>query len=413
MTNDQPGENGDVASPESQPPGGPVPWPASPASATAAMPAHSPRPEPSATGSPAVPALRTVLIVGAGLIGTSIGLALRELDIDVALDDTAAGRLALAVELGAGRRRLDAETFDLAVVAVPPSSVAGELLRLQSSNLAATYTDVASAKAEPQLQGETIGVDFGSYVGSHPVAGRERSGPAAAHSDLFIGRPWVITPTERSTPAALAHVHALAAACGAVAVEMSADEHDAALAAVSHLPHLVAALLAAQLVDADAATVALGGTGLHDTTRVAAGDANLWTQILVANADHLARALDGFADDVHRVRTALQQIANGDSTAVDALTQVLRAGVAGRARVPLKRGVPAAGFATVRVLVRDAPGELAALLRALADAQINVEDVRVEHDPGRQLGAVELDVRDDAVPALIACVRESGWTLYS
>jgi prephenate dehydrogenase len=357
--------------------------------------------------------LRKVLIVGAGLIGTSIGLALREIGIDVALDDTAAGRLALAVELGAGRRRVGGESFDLAVVAVPPAVVASELLHLQELSIAVTYTDVASAKAEPQVQGETIGVDFASYVGSHPVAGRERSGPAAAHSDLFVGRPWVVTPTPASTPQALAHVHELAAACGAVAVEMSADVHDAALATVSHLPHLVAALLAAQLVDAEPATVALGGTGLHDTTRVAAGDAELWTQILVANAGHLAGALESFANDVHVTLAALQRIAAGDSEAVEALMSTLRAGVAGRARVPLKRGAPAAGFATVPVMVRDAPGELAALLRALADAQINVEDVRVEHEPGRQVGVVELDVREDAVPALVACVRESGWALYS
>ncbi|MGH8889529.1 MAG: prephenate dehydrogenase [Acidothermaceae bacterium] len=357
--------------------------------------------------------LRKVLIVGAGLIGSSIGLALREFGIDVALDDRAIGRLALAVELGAGRPLLSGETFDVAVVAVPPGAVAGELKRIQQLSLARTFTDVASVKAEPQADAEAIAVEMSTYVGGHPVAGRERSGPAAAHGDLFAGRPWVVTPTPVSTRDAINDVKALIAACGAIAVEMDADDHDAALAVVSHLPHVVAALLAAQLVGADDATVALGGSGLHDTTRVAAGDAQLWSQILAANASHLAVALSRFAADATRTVAELERIAAGDGPAIAALADTLSAGVAGRARVPLKRGVPATGFATVPVVVRDAPGELAALLRALADAQINVEDVRVEHEPGRPVGVVELDVRDDAVPALVACVRDAGWQLSS
>lgn len=359
------------------------------------------------------PAVRKVLIVGAGLIGSSIGLALRETGADVALDDRAIGRLALAVELGAGRTATSGETFDVAIVAVPPGAVAGELKRLQDLKLARTLTDVASVKAAPQVEAQAIGVDMTTYVGGHPIAGRERSGPAAAHGDLFAGRPWALTPTEASSEAAVDDVKALIRACGAIAVEMDAEAHDAALAVVSHLPHVVAALLAGQLLEADDATVALGGTGLHDTSRVAAGDAALWSQILAGNASHLAAALSKFATAAGRTVAALEQIAAGDSRAVEALTETLRAGVAGRARLPLKRGVPAGGFATVPVVVRDAPGELAGLLRALADAQINVEDVRVEHEPGRQVGVVELDVRDDAVPALVACVREAGWQLYS
>jgi len=357
--------------------------------------------------------VRKVLVVGAGLIGSSIGLALREVEIDIALDDRAVGRLALAVELGAGRPVVPGETFDVAIAAVPPAVVASELKRIQKLNLARTYTDVASVKAEPQAEAEAIGVDMASYVGGHPVAGRERSGPAAAHGDLFVGRPWVVTPTSASSRVAIDDVRALIAACGAIAVEMDADAHDAALAVVSHLPHVVASLLAAQLVGADDATVALGGTGLHDTTRVASGDAELWSQILASNASHLAAALSRFAADASRTVEELERIAGGELPAIAALTETLSAGVAGRARMPLKRGVPATGFATVPVVVRDAPGELAALLRALADAKINVEDVRVEHEPGRPVGVVELDVRDEAVPALVACVREAGWQLYT
>ncbi|HZV27823.1 MAG TPA: prephenate dehydrogenase/arogenate dehydrogenase family protein, partial [Acidothermaceae bacterium] len=109
--------------------------------------------------------IRRVLIVGAGLIGTSIGLALRQRFVDVALEDHAPGRLALATELGAGRPSAAGERFDVAVVAVPPAAVASELLRLQRLDLARTYTDVASAKAEPQREAELTGVDMSTYVG--------------------------------------------------------------------------------------------------------------------------------------------------------------------------------------------------------------------------------------------------------
>jgi prephenate dehydrogenase len=159
--------------------------------------------------------------------------------------------------------------------------------------------------------------------------------------------------------------------------------------------------------------VALGGPGLHDTTRVAAGDPDLWTQILLANAEHLATALSGFANDVARTVDDLQRIAAGDRAGSQSLTETLRRGAAGRARVPVKRGQPAAGFVTVPIVVRDAPGELASVLRTLGDAGINIEDVRMEHDPGRARGVVELDVREDAASKLVACLQEAGWEVYS
>ena len=362
---------------------------------------------------------RSVLIIGSGLIGTSIGLALRELGVDVVLHDTDPGRVALAVELGAGRRwrtgerhGSDAERFDIAVVAVPPDAIAAEILRLQQLDVANTFTDVGSAKAKPQAEGKALKLDFSRYVGGHPVAGRERSGPAAARADLFVGRPWVITNTPQAAPSAVADVRALALACGAVPVQMNADDHDAALATVSHLPHVVASLLAGQLVRCADGTVQLGGTGLQDTTRVAAGDPDLWTQILAANAGHLATALAAFAADAQRTVSQLERIAAGDAEAATALTAMLRAGVSGRARVPVKRG-ETAGFATVPIVLRDAPGELAALLRTLADCGINVEDVHLEHEPGRPVGVVEIEVRADAAQALITCIREAGWQLYS
>jgi prephenate dehydrogenase len=228
-----------------------------------------------------------------------------------------------------------------------------------------------------------------------------------------VGRPWVVTASASARPTAVADVWLLAQACGAVPVAMTADAHDAALAMVSHLPHIVASHLAAQLATSDDTTVGLGGTGLQDTTRIAAGDPELWTQILSANAAHLATALAKFSADIQSTVADLERIAAGDASALDAVLTTLRRGAAGRARVPIKRGLPAAGLVTIPIVVRDAPGELAAVLRALGEAGINIEDVRVEHEPGRDQGLVELDVREDAADALVACMRDAGWEVYS
>ena len=238
--------------------------------------------------------------------------------------------------------------------------------------------------------------------------------PPTPSEEDYLRRP--LQPHEDIPAAAvdaIDDVRALALACGAIPIELSADDHDAALATVSHLPHVVASLLAGQLVGASKETVALGGTGLHDTTRVAAGDARLWTDILAANSGHLAAALRAFAADATQMVEALEAIEAGDEGALTTLTRLLEAGSAGRARVPLKRGETAAHFATVPIVVRDAPGELAALLRTLGDAGINVEDVRVEHEPGRPVGVVEIDVHEESAAALIACMRQSGWQVYS
>lgn len=137
--------------------------------------------------------LRTVLVVGTGLIGTSLALALRQKGVRVLLADRDQGAVRLARELGAGEEwqpdERRAEAIDLAVIAVPPGQVADELLSLQKGGVARFYTDVASVKAEPIECAARLGCDLTSYVASHPLAGREKSGPArAARTCSWAGR---------------------------------------------------------------------------------------------------------------------------------------------------------------------------------------------------------------------------------
>src|SRR4051812_42735033 len=171
-----------------------------------------------------------VLVVGAGLLGTSIGLALREKGVDVALRDVSEEHLRTATGLGAAN--LDAATARprLVVVAVPPDPLAAEVAAALTG-VDAIVTDVGSIKVAPLAEvRRTVPEALPRYVGSHPMAGSERSGPLAATAALFDGRPWAVTPHEASDPAAVEAVTELARLCGATPVELSPEEHDQAVA---------------------------------------------------------------------------------------------------------------------------------------------------------------------------------------
>ena len=193
----------------------------------------------------------SVVVVGTGLIGTSIALALRECGTEVWLSDTDHAAARLAAELGAGQVLPAAGRpggpADIAVLAVPPAAVASSLAMAQRQGLARCYTDVASVKELPLREAAELGCDLVSFAGGHPMSGRERSGPAAARADLFAGQPWVICPSGQTAASCVTAVTDLALACGAQPVQLSAAEHDRWVALVSHVPHLVAGAMAGQL----------------------------------------------------------------------------------------------------------------------------------------------------------------------
>ncbi|MEV0584956.1 prephenate dehydrogenase [Nonomuraea sp. NPDC050310] len=353
--------------------------------------------------------MNTVLVLGTGLIGTSVALALRGRGTRVLLADRDLTSVRLARELGAGEEWHYDEKVDLAVVAVPPPHVASELKGLQSRGVATWYTDVASVKAEPIERARELGCDLGSYVASHPLAGREKSGPGAARADLFLGRPWALCPTPEASPEAVAAVLELIALCGANPVEVGAAEHDQAVALVSHAPHVAASAVAARLAEASEVALGLAGQGVRDVTRIAGGDPGLWLGILSGNAAPVAEVLDAVARDLNEAAEALRGLSKGEPGAADEVTGLLKRGVAGHGRIPGKHGGPAARYGVVQVVIGDRPGQLARLFQVCDEVGVNVEDVRLEHAPGLPLGMAELSVQPDAVLVLSAALRERGW----
>jgi len=343
-----------------------------------------------------------VAVIGTGLIGTSVALALREQGAGVWLADDDPEAARLAANLGAGEPLPDSAQADVAVIAVPPAAVAATLAAAQARALARCYTDVASVKQLPVAQARARGCDMTSYVPGHPLAGREKHGPAAARADLFLGRTWALCPEPETSEAAMATITALVRECGAVPLRTDAAAHDRWVALVSHAPHLVAAAMAARLEAAPPEALDLAGQGLRDVTRIAAGDTGLWTQILAANAAPVAEVLAAVAADLAEAARMLPEGAKSVATLLDH-------GQAGVARIPGKHGGEAREFTVVQVVIPDQPGELARLFDATGAAGVNIEDVRIEHSPGLPVGVAELSVRPAEAGPLLDALEAGGW----
>ncbi len=347
-----------------------------------------------------------VEVVGAGLLGTSIGLACGRAGVETFLHDVSSEHLRTASGLGAGRPRRPEDRPQLVVVAVPPDQLGSQIVEaLRRTD--AVVTDVGSIKSEPlQTVGEQLPDELSRYVGSHPMAGSERSGPLAASAALFDGRPWAITPHDEAAPDAVSLVAELARVCGAVPVTLEPGEHDRAVARISHLPHLLAVLVAGRLADAPDSHLALAGQGVRDVTRVAGGDPTLWGQIVRHNAE----ALRGLLAEVREELDALQNaLSDGDR---DVIGTLLARGVAGTEAIPGKHGGPARATRSVFVSVPDHPGELARLFADAGTADVNIEDVHIDHDPGRPVGLVELLVDEARAEHLLSSLESKGWVTH-
>ncbi|MFK4105619.1 prephenate dehydrogenase [Streptomyces sp. NPDC019531] len=358
--------------------------------------------------------MRTAAVVGTGLIGTSVALALTRRGVSVHLLDTNESAARTAAALGAGTVGPPAAPADIAVLAVPPGSV-GEVLATQQSNgLARSYTDVASVKTGPERDVLAM-ADPSCYIGGHPMAGRELSGPLAASATLFEGRSWVLTPTPDTATDTLNRALEVVALCAAVPVVMESGAHDQAVALVSHTPHLVASLMAARLEHMPDDASRLAGQGLRDVTRIAGGDPRLWGDILDANATAVADVLQELAVDLTVAVAALRGLAthNADERAEGMMlvADLLGRGKKGRERVPGKHGEKPSNCTPVHVLIGDEAGELARLLATVAELGVNIEEMSIDHSPGERSGLVELVVEPAAAVRMAQRLTEYGWTV--
>lgn len=379
-----------------------------------------------------------VLVVGTGLIGTSLALALRAKCVPVYLWDPSPTSLALAGDMGGGKRLPtdssgrwfewsgDLKSPSIVVVAAPPDVSGSVIATCLKTFETAVVTDVASVKEavlgdlwdEHVKATDVGGLDLERFVGSHPMAGRARSGASHADGDLFIGRPWVIVPTEQSSDQTVLAVRNLAVDVGAVPLELGPEDHDQAVALVSHVPQLVSSLLAARLAGAPLEALGLAGQGLRDTTRIAASDPGLWTAIIAGNAHPVAEILKDLRDDLDALVTGLSGEALADGRAIapgiaGAIATVIASGNRGVERIPGKHGEAPRRWGYVEVLVPDKPGELGRLFTDLGDIGVNLEDLVLEHSVGQPVALARVMIDPGRVDETGIELEARGWTVAS
>ena len=349
-----------------------------------------------------------ILVIGAGLIGTSIALGLKTHGERVFLQDLDPAALETAcTKSGAEKLPLNQE-IDLVIVATPPNSVASVIRQAAKDHPIAVVTDVASVKGSifADLADEPMDV-LRRIVGGHPMAGREVSGSAGAKANLFVDRPWVIIRNSVTDESAFESVVELALALGAIPIQRSSDEHDKAVALVSHTPQVVASVMASQLIGAPDSHVEMAGQGIRDTIRIAASDSDLWSEILSSNAREVVVQVNAVADALRDVAEALS-VGNTQKIA-----SILASGNLGQRRLPGKHGVGASADSLVLVRLEDKPGELARLFAVAAKADVNLEDVRIDHSLGRMTGLVELTVAKESAGALESALQAEGFSVIA
>lgn len=343
---------------------------------------------------------RRASVVGTGLIGASVALALREQGWRVTGADRDATRADEALAAGV----IDAIGLDpeaqLVVVAVPVSSVAAAVRDALAASPSATVTDVGSVKA-PIVRA----VGDARFVGGHPMAGSEQDGLKGADANLFNGATWVLTPTEDTDPARFADLRAAVSSIGADVIELAPERHDALVALVSHVPHLTAATLmgiAASQAEEHAALLRLAAGGFRDMTRIAAGHPAIWPDICTENRDAILEGLDALMESLAAVR---ETVAGGDR---EGLLQRLEVARVARINLPARAAV-AAELVEVRIPVPDRKGVLAEITTLAGDLDVSIYDLEIAHSVEGDRGVLILSIDAQAAERVGDALTARGY----
>lgn len=346
---------------------------------------------------------KRALVVGTGLIGGSIGLALRSRGWHVAGWDADASRTQAALDHGAIDVEGDDETAVLAFVATPAAAVAETaraLLKDERRPADFVVTDVSGVKAPV-----VASLGHPRFVGGHPMAGSEQVGLDGADPDLFTGAAWVLTPTPETDLSAFSLVRDVVTSFGADVVALSPEDHDRLVAVVSHVPHLVAATLmnaAAEGAVHDAVLLRLAAGGFRDMTRVAAGHPGIWPDVCADNAAAIVGTLDRVIADLGAIR---QQVAHEDRAG---LLDVLGRASTARRHLPA-RGARPDRLAELRVPVTDREGVLAEITTVAGSLGINIYDIEIAHSAEGPRGVLVLVVDEADAAVLRDAVGARGY----
>ena len=329
-----------------------------------------------------------IAVLGVGLIGGSIGLAARErLGAHVSGFDPAPGALAEALEIGAIGRSCASvgeavAGADVAFVATPVGAVADTLRAvLAAAHDTCVVSDVGSTK-----RAVVASVKDPRFIGGHPLAGSESAGVRHARADLFDGATWFLTPSEQTPGVNYERLHRLLVDVGARPAALDAATHDRVMACVSHLPHVLANVMAAQaahVLDEHGERLPHAGPSLRDATRVAGANTAMWRDVYLSNADVLVEALDEYVARLQDVREALVA---GDGDRIAGWNDAARED---RRRL-LEADSGAEGVHELRVSVPNRPGVVAEVALALGRAGVNITDMALHPAPDGRSGWIGL-----------------------
>ena len=345
--------------------------------------------------------LSSVRIVGSGLIGTSIGLGLVQQGVAVQMVDADPKAQSLANDLVGGVEVVDP---GLVILAMPTSQLSAVIDHENQLNPQSTFIDVGSVKNEVVLHVESIPGLSRRFVPTHPMAGREIGGAGSARADLFQGRSWILTPSAELQPQSKDLALKLIAQLGASPIELSATDHDQAVARISHLPQIAASLIAKQLTGTPAEWMELAGQGLRDTTRIAGSDESLWKEIIYSNRAELEQLLINLQNDVAQM---IESLDNPEKIAL-----LMAQGRAGKALIPGKHGGKAREYWYLPIVIDDKPGQLGAIFNECAAMEVNVEDLNIEHSPGQLSALITLALSENDATKLSNHLAAIGWNVH-
>ena len=346
-----------------------------------------------------------VKIVGCGLIGTSIGMRVREFGVELILSDTSATNLKLASDL-LGLQRTDGKPA-VVLVAAPPKSVLSILHEEFATNPAAIFIEVGGIKSELIHEVEAFSELARNFVSVHPMAGREKSGPESARADLFDSRAWIISKTSKTGDEARKIAKTIGELLGSSIYEMSGNEHDETIATISHLPQILSSALGAALLSSNSESLNLAGQGLRDVSRLADSDAELWSELLVGNTGPLVPKL---AEVINRLSALQAGLISKDQ---DAIKSFLLEGRKGREKIPGKHGGASRDYSYVPIVIDDKPGGLARIFNECAAIGVNVEDLSMEHSPGQEVGLITLALNSEDAIKLQKHLVAKGWLAHA
>ena len=351
-----------------------------------------------------------VAVVGTGLIGGSVGLALVSRGIEVVGFDQDPTRAERAWEIGALTTRASSLSralvgVDIAVIAVPVGSVGSVVVEALDAGVP-LVTDVGSVKAPIVAHVEAArGAEARRFVGGHPMAGSEQDDLSGADADLFVGATWVVTPTPATSERAFSTLSGFVRSLGAEVVAVTPHHHDALVAWVSHMPHLVATTLMDAATDRNEerrALLRLAAGGFRDMTRIAAGHPGIWPDILMSNRDAVLVAFDAYLEALQSTRTL---VAGGDRDGIVALLERARAA---RRNLPVGMG-DRTEMVELRVPVPDRPGVLAEVTTLAGGLGVNVADLEIAHSLEGGAGVLVLLVDSVGADTLVAALVERGY----